>query len=461
MSRTIGNLDAQAITGHRSFNVVSSNPTDTATIDVPGVLTLRSSTAQITMNSDVNMSNKKITNLVLPTVDSDAATKEYVDNLANGFVAKSPVVAASVTNHPAALGGASQILTATANGALTLDTYVPVATDRVVIKDQADATQNGIYVVTDTGSVATPFVLTRAADANTNLELHGAFVFVANGALNVATSWVCVFQASGVIGTDPIIFDQVGASTAYTAGDGLLLNVTQFEVDKAFNFTGPSSWTGNHDFFGAEFVTNNSSAVRLTSNDAYLLHMNADNILDKKMDIVANNSGLGKATLSILADDTVEISSNDQLVLSTGTIVTKDTLQNVGMYGQSLVKEYQVFDNVTLQSNNPPSTALLTILGSSLPAKSSVMVTVSGVCNVAAPYQTDSIAFDRQAFFVVDALNVITQIDFDTLSLYKIPTNMMKVSMEVALGGASIIFNTSNPQARDQYWRLAVKLEIS
>ena len=74
--------------------------------------------------------------------------------------------------------GVGATLTANANGALSIDSVAVSTSDRVLIKDQADAAQNGIYTVTNTGGAGAAFVLTRATDADTGAELPGGtFIF--------------------------------------------------------------------------------------------------------------------------------------------------------------------------------------------------------------------------------------------------------------------------------------------
>lgn len=87
-------------------------------------------------------------------------------------------------------------LLAGANGALTLDGVAISQGDRVLIKNQTTATQNGIYVATDEGAVNRPAVLTRAEDANTSAELAaGSFTFIVDGTTQGGIAYVQVTDA--------------------------------------------------------------------------------------------------------------------------------------------------------------------------------------------------------------------------------------------------------------------------
>lgn len=87
-------------------------------------------------------------------------------------------------------------LLAGSNGALSLDGVAIAQGDRVLIKNQTTATQNGIYVATDEGAVNRPAVLTRAEDANTSAELAaGSFAFIIGGTTQGGIAYVQVADA--------------------------------------------------------------------------------------------------------------------------------------------------------------------------------------------------------------------------------------------------------------------------
>lgn len=145
------------------------------------------------------------------------------------IIAKPVSMAASTTNLVATYNngtaGVGATLTNNATqAALMIDSYTVQLNDRLLIKDQTDQTQNGIYVTTDVGSVSTDWILTRAADFNTpELAANGAFVFIDNGTVNGGTGWVFVFPTGTVtFGTSNIIWNKfTSAGGAYTAGTGI------------------------------------------------------------------------------------------------------------------------------------------------------------------------------------------------------------------------------------------------
>ena len=121
---------------------------------------------------------------VAPTAPTHVARLQDVEDKVNRTV-KSPVRVATTGNLAAAYDSDEKTLTATADGALTVDGVAVAAGDRVLVKDQTDKTQNGIYTVTVLGDASTAFVLTRATDFDSNNELiPGVRIHVAAGASN-------------------------------------------------------------------------------------------------------------------------------------------------------------------------------------------------------------------------------------------------------------------------------------
>lgn len=149
-----------------------------------------------------------------PVSAQDVATKAYVDAAASGLDVKASVRAASTGN--ISLSGFSN----------PVDGVTLVAGDRVLLKDQTTASQNGIYVV-DVG-VGT---LTRAADADTSAEVTaGMFTFVAEGATQADSGWVLTTNDPITLGTTALAFTQFSGAGTYVAGAGLTRTGNTFDV---------------------------------------------------------------------------------------------------------------------------------------------------------------------------------------------------------------------------------------
>lgn len=153
--------------------------------------------------ASVDFNDQYITGLLDPDQPQDAATKAYVDAVSVGLDIKQSVHAATTGN-------------ITLANEQTIDTSVALlAGDRVLVKDQTDATENGIYVVVDGGA------WTRAADAVQGKLTSGAFVFVEQGDLNANNGYVLSTPNPITIGTTELHWTQFSGAGQVTAGDGL------------------------------------------------------------------------------------------------------------------------------------------------------------------------------------------------------------------------------------------------
>lgn len=131
----------------------------------------------------------------------------------NGLNAQIPVNYASTANLSVTYAngtlGVGATLTATANGALSLDGSSPAVTQRVLIKDQTAQLQNGVYTVTQAGNATTTFVLTRATDYDQSAEIAaGDGFYVISGSTQNNTTWVQQTAAPVTLGTTALVFTQ-------------------------------------------------------------------------------------------------------------------------------------------------------------------------------------------------------------------------------------------------------------
>ena len=192
-------LDANAITSTDSNGNIELSPNGTGTVVVPA-----------SYESRAGFSSQSLVN------------KAYVDSVTSGLSVKSPVKVATTGNLNATYNNGAGTLTANSNFALSVDGVTVSVNDRILVKDQSTAAQNGFYKVTATGSGSAAFVLTRTPDADAASELvAGAFAFVEEGTANADNGYVLSTDGAVTLGTTAINFEQFSGAGQISAGDGL------------------------------------------------------------------------------------------------------------------------------------------------------------------------------------------------------------------------------------------------
>jgi len=202
-TNTFANTNGVAYFDGTSLTNTSEGATGTVLIGTTGNPPSFSATPSVT---SITISNS-------PVSTTDGTNKAYVDGIAAGFDWKDTTQAATtgaltVTYNNGAAGVGATLTNAGAQAVFALDGYTAPVGERVLIKDQASTLQNGIYVVTDAGSGATNWVLTRAADYDTPAEMdEGSLVPVQNGTVNQNTLWLQNVSVT-TIGVDPITYQK-------------------------------------------------------------------------------------------------------------------------------------------------------------------------------------------------------------------------------------------------------------
>jgi hypothetical protein len=186
------------------------------TSDIQAQLDAKLALAGGTMTSNIAMGTNKITGLGTPTDSADAATKAYVDALGEGLHIHASVVAATTAN--------ITLATDVENGD-TLDGVTLATGNRILVKNQSTASENGIYVVAASGAPS------RAADFDSPAEIDGGdFVFVTGGTANDNKGFVQI-NTVGTVGTDAIEFSQFSGAGTFVAGNGLTLTDNSFSIN--------------------------------------------------------------------------------------------------------------------------------------------------------------------------------------------------------------------------------------
>lgn len=277
--------DAQA-----QFNTLTSNKFDKTGGTISG---------GVIINGTLDMSSHQLTGLITPVNANDAATKAYVDALQQGLSWKNAVVASTTV-----AGG-----NITLSGTQTIDGVSVVNGNRVLVKNQTDQTQNGIWVVSAAA-------WSRSTDADTSTELDGAATFVQNGTVHADTAWVQTNTAASIGSfTGSVIWSQFAAAGGATAGSGILISGSTISVR-----------AGNGLTFGAPGA--NDLTINATSNFSVGSQLDLSN-----SGVAAGTYGSVSAVPAITTDAKGRITAAAAIINITGsntpsTVVARDASGN-------------------------------------------------------------------------------------------------------------------------------------
>jgi hypothetical protein len=217
---------------------------DAASTNTSSKLVLRDGSGNFAANvgtfASVTISNT-------PSSASDATTKSYVDSLVQGLTPKGSVrlataAALAANTYSNGSSGVGATLTASGNGALSVDGVAVAVGDLILVKDEASGLKNGIYAVTAAGGAGAAYVLTRATNFDIAAEIAGGYVFVSEGSTNVDTGWIVSSTGPYTLGTTAITFAQFTAVANLSAnaplsktGNTLSLNLNARLVNNSNN----------------------------------------------------------------------------------------------------------------------------------------------------------------------------------------------------------------------------------
>ena len=325
--------------------LTTTDPTADRTITLPDangtvILTTNKVTDLTAPTSSFTMNSQLITNVADPVSAQDAATKNYVDSVAQGLDVKASVRVATTA--------AVTLSTGLENGD-TLDGVTLATGDRVLVKNQADGSENGIYVVKASGAPD------RALDANSNADVtSGMFTFVEQGTVNGNSGWVLTTDNPITLGTTALTFAQFSGAGTYTASNGVLLTGT--------NFTFAPATAGGLQ------TDSNGGAIKLATNSGAATDANGF--------AIGAGNGIVVGTSTISVDAAVVARKYSQTLSTSATSYT--VTHNLG----TLDVHVQVYEVATgeevLVDNVRATTSTVTLGFASAPTANAYRVVVIG-----------------------------------------------------------------------------------
>jgi hypothetical protein len=293
-----------------SSQIAVSSTTGDITLSLPSAVVFPGT---VTLNAD-------------PQSALEAATKQYVDAVAEGLHVHASVVAATTANVDLSTG---------LEAGDVIDGVTLVAGDRVLVKNQSTTSENGIYIASTSG------VAVRASDYNTASEIDpGDFFFVTGGTNYDNTGWVQTAVVT-TLGTDPITFEQFSGAGTYLAGNGLTLTGNTFSINTGVTV----------DLNTAQTLTNKTlTSPSITTPTVTGLKLNDSSIVFE-----GSSADDFETTLSVVnptADRTITLQDGTGTLAFTSDIETAvDNFGNAVTGGTGITASYATTNNVLTITN--------------------------------------------------------------------------------------------------------------
>ena len=239
-------------------------------------------------SGSVSLNSQTITNLGAPVNATDAATKSFVESTAQGLDVKDSCVAATTGN--------ITISTALNNGD-AIDGVTLSTNDRVLVKDQSTASENGIYVVGSSPA--------RASDLAAGSDAAGMFTFVEQGTVNADNGFVCTSnKGSAVVGTNNLAYSQFSGAGSVTAGDGLDKSGNTLSLDLKSNGGLVIESTELAIDLAASSITGTLPVTKLTSLTSTVTELNVlDGITSTTAELNLMDGGTSATSTTLAAAD--------------------------------------------------------------------------------------------------------------------------------------------------------------
>jgi len=338
--------------------------------NVGGATIFNVASTGLELSANIAMGSNYITGLADPSAAQDAATKTYVDTIAAaGIHYHDPVRVEqegnlNATYNNGASGVGATLTNAGTQAALVIDGVTMVVADRVLVYEQTDASENGVYTVTDIGSGGTNWVLTRAADADSyapsdpdSLGQGDAF-FVQEGTAGAGETYVMNTVGTITFGTTDITFVQISSAQIYSAGNGIDLTGVTFSLDSTYDATFNSiagSGTSLTALNATQLTTGTVPSARLSGTYS----ITAANITSQSNSATITAASTNTANQIVLRDGSGAFSAG--AITATGAGITNLNASNLAsgtVPSARLSGTYSITAaNITSQANSATITA--------------------------------------------------------------------------------------------------------
>ncbi len=251
----------------------------------------------------------KIQQNAVPTLGIDLVNKDYVDSVASGLDVKKSVRAATTT---------SLVIASASN---VVDGVTLISGDRILVKDQSIASENGIYIFNGTGNA-----LTRSTDADEDYEVTaGLFTFVEEGLFLQETGWVLATNNPITLSSSYLTFSQFSSNGVVSASNGLTKTINDIKLGGVLTQNTVITGSNNSLYIGdlSTFTIDSTNvAINANGGDSDIYSSNNLNLTgDVSTNLISNQTNIN------LYASTQSVANNG----NNNTIVVSDGLANKGI----------------------------------------------------------------------------------------------------------------------------------
>ena len=275
--------------------------------NINNTLIKRDSEGNIKIN---NLQAVKITNLNLPINQKDAVNKEYVDNIAKGLDVKESVRLASTDNIDISLNFLN----------ILIDSKIPNSQDRILLKDQNDKKENGIYIIQENGNII------RSIDMNSNSSASSSFMFVEEGEINKDKGFVCISDKDqDIVSINDLNFSQFSKLNNIIAGIGIsrigdVLNINSSQTQiKKIGIVDTGTWNADpiDDAYISSSQTWNNKQDSLTFGiqDTNSIVVDSDSVAENDLAVFTTSGVAGKSISELKID--LDLNNVENIAVST------------------------------------------------------------------------------------------------------------------------------------------------
>jgi len=360
---TTGNLTATYTGGGTNANIIQiANGTDITFFSVtPAVgdqFYIGSSSNGLIANTAYFVVNIVSGSTIQASLTFDGA---IVTGLTNG----SPTIPSVINS-----GVGAYLTNSGAQAALSIDGVALASTNRVLVRNQTTASQNGVYTVTTVGTGATNWVLTRATDADRVIPTDplglgtGDYFFVQSGTLGAGDSFVLTTEPNTmIIGYTALTYTQFSGGITYTGGTNIDVTGQVISVTGAIGATNGGTGTATVATGDLLYGSAANTWSKLGVGSAYKsLVVNAAGTLPEWNAVALNQSGAVSGALPTanggtnlttytLGDTLYSSAANTLTKLSGNTTTTKKFLVQTGTGAASAAPTWDVVNGADVNGN--------------------------------------------------------------------------------------------------------------